>query len=235
VREAVGPSIDVPVAFAAWFSALFVGQLLLGGLVFAAFGVTDGDYTIPQFAIAALAGWSAFVIALWIVSTRFATGDVVNDLAIGFSPRDVIGVPLGIAGQLLLVPAVYIPLQAAWPDAFDTSDLERRARELVDKADTGLDTALLGLIVVVGAPLVEELVYRGLLQRSVAARLGRWPAAVLIAALFSLIHLSPVEYPGLFVAGLLFGGCLAVTGRLGASILTHAAFNATGFVVVMWF
>ena len=49
----------------------------------------------------------------------------------------------------------------------------------------------------------------------------------------ALIHFSPVEYPGLFLAGLVFGGCVAATGRIGPAILTHAAFNATGLVMVL--
>ncbi len=61
------------------------------------------------------------------------------------------------------------------------------------------------LIVVVGAPIVEELVYRGLLQRSLTSVVNAGPALVIIAMWFSLIHLSPVEYPGLFLAGLVFG------------------------------
>ncbi len=48
------------------------------------------------------------------------------------------------------------------------------------------------------------------------------------SAWFSLIHLAPVEYPGLFVAGLLFGAALLITDRVGPAIVTHAAFNVTG-------
>jgi membrane protease YdiL (CAAX protease family) len=50
---------------------------------------------------------------------------------------------------------------------------------------------------------------------------------------FALVHPSPVEYPGLLLAGLTFGACLLVTGRLGASIVTHFAFNVTGLVLAL--
>jgi membrane protease YdiL (CAAX protease family) len=91
---------------------------------------------------------------------------------------------------------------------------------------------LLVLVVVVGAPLVEEIVYRGLLQRSLAGRFGRSAAWVLGAALFAGIHLQAVELPGLLVAGLVFGAGLLLTGRLGASVLAHVAFNAAGLALV---
>ena len=89
------------------------------------------------------------------------------------------------------------------------------------------------LAYVLGAPLVEEMVYRGLLQRSAVAKFG--PVGGLIAAsvFFGAIHLRPVELPGLTVAGLVFGLMLLRTGRLGSAIATHAAFNATGVFALL--
>ncbi|MCU0260549.1 MAG: CPBP family intramembrane metalloprotease, partial [Ilumatobacteraceae bacterium] len=140
---------------------------------------------------------------------------------------DLVGVPIGVLAQLVLVPVVYVPLRAVWPDTFSERALEETARDLIDRA-TGGSAVLLVLMVVVGAPIVEELVYRGLLQGSLARRINE-PLALLVASgWFALIHFRPVEYPGLFVAGLVFGGCFLVTGRLGTAIVAHVAFNAAG-------
>ena len=49
-------------------------------------------------------------------------------------------------------------------------DLEGPARELTDRADDPLGVVLLILIVGVGAPIIEEIFYRGLLQRSLLKR-----------------------------------------------------------------
>ena len=94
--------------------------------------------------------------------------------------------------------------------------------------------ALLIVVAVIGAPIVEELVYRGLLQGALGRTLRQWRgwlAVVLAAALFALVHFLPVEYPGLFLIGLVVGVCALRTGRLGMGILTHAAFNAAALVV----
>lgn len=226
------PAIAPPQAFGVWLAALVVGQLFLAGLIFVAFGVEGDDYTVAELGLATLAGWLAFVAAVAWASTRFGSGDLVRDYAIRFAPADLIGVVVGVVGQLLLVPALYIPLRELWPSTFSKANLEDRAQDLADKAG-GFDTVLLALIVVVGAPIVEELVYRGLLQRSVVPALGRSVGVVVVAAVFALIHLTPVEYPGLFLAGLLFGACFALTGRLGTAIVAHAAFNATALVMVL--
>ena len=49
--------------------------------------------------------------------------------------------------------------------------------------------------------------------------------------MFALVHFRPIEYPGLFVFGLILGACALRTGRLGMPILAHVAFNATGLVL----
>ena len=172
------------------------------------------------------------IAALVLASRRWGTGDVVGDYGCVFRPIDLVGIPLGVATQLAFVPALYMPLRGLWPDTFSDERLEERAQDLADRAGGWL-TVLLVIVVVVAAPLVEEFVYRGLLQRSVQTVIGPGFALVSVAAWFALVHFSPVEYPGLFLAGLIFGGCVLVTGRIGPSIVTHAAFNATGLIIVL--
>ena len=82
-------------------------------------------------------------------------------------------------------------------------------------------------------PIVEELVYRGLLQGSFVRRISEVPALLAGASWFAIIHFRPVEYPGPVRGGLVFGMCAITTGRLGMSIVTHAAFNATGLLTVI--
>jgi uncharacterized protein len=127
---------------------------------------------------------------------------------------------------------LYLPLREIWPDTFSDERIEERAQDLADRAG-GWATVLLVVVVVIGAPVVEELVYRGLLQRSLSTVVGAGFGLVAASTFFSLIHFSPVEYPGLFVAGLVFGGCVVLTGRIGPAIVTHAAFNAAGLFVVL--
>ena len=68
-------------------------------------------------------------------------------------------------------PLVYLPLERLWEDVFTEERLTENAKDLVDRASGG-SMVLLVVMVCVGAPLVEELVYRGLLQGSFAARVN---------------------------------------------------------------
>lgn len=226
-------TIPLRVAVSTWFVAWLVGSQMLAALVIAASGGDlDDDLSIAQLAVAAAVGWAGFLVAIAVVSRRFGSGDPIADLAVRFRPIDLVGVPVGAATQFVLVPLLYLPLRELWPDTFSQEQVDERARDLVDRAG-GWTTVLLVAVVVVGAPIVEELVYRGLLQRSATAVVGAVPGLVLTSLWFALIHLSPVQYPGLFLAGLVFGACVLVTGRVGPAIVTHAAFNAAGLVTVV--
>ena len=225
--------IDVGTAVVVWGISWVTGQLLFQ-LVASTSGDTSDDATLPisTLAVAVVATWCAYLAGLWLASERVGSQNFVADYGFRFELIDVVGIPIGMLSQLVLVPLVYLPLRAWWPDTFSDDRLEETARDLVDRAD-GAAIVVLVFVVVVGAPIVEELVYRGLLQGSFVARISELPALLAGASLFAIIHFRPVEYPGLFVAGLVFGMCAISTGRLGMSIVTHAAFNATGLLTVM--
>lgn len=233
-RQAQQPAaIPFVPAVGTWTLAWVTGSVMVAALLIAVMGAdSGGDLTIPQLLVVALATWIVLLVALVIASRRFGTGVFVADYAARFRPIDLVGVPVGVLTQLALIPLLYVPLRGLWPDTFSGEKLEERAQDLADRA-TGFSVVLLVLVVVVGAPIVEELVYRGLLQRSMASVAGALPALILTSIWFSLIHFSPVEYPGLFLAGLVFGAGVVVTNRIGPAIVTHAAFNATGIIMVL--
>lgn len=230
---AVSASIGVWPALGTWAVAWVVGAIVVTPLlIVAAGGSLDDDLTIVQLTVATAGVWAVFLVALALASRRFGTGNRLADLALSFRPVDLVGVPVGIAAQLLLIPGLYWPLRELWPGTFSESRLEERAQDLADRAG-GFDTVLLVIVVVVGAPVVEELVYRGLIQRSLSSAAGATAGLLLTSVLFSLVHFSPIEYPGLFAAGVVFGGGVLLTGRLGPAIVTHAAFNAAGLALVL--
>ncbi|MEO7398073.1 MAG: CPBP family glutamic-type intramembrane protease, partial [Ilumatobacteraceae bacterium] len=138
-------------------------------------------------ATTALALWIPQLIALAVVSRRFASGRPAADFGLRFRPIDLVGVPIGVLCQLVVLRLVYWPLQSIWPDPFSTDELERNARDLYERA-TGAWVLILLVVVVLAAPFVEELVYRGLLHGAAQRRFNDWLAVVAIAAFFALIH-----------------------------------------------
>jgi len=193
---------------------------------------SNNEMSTLDVALSATAMWivyliatSQFLQATWR-SFRSAVGAT-------FQRRDVVaGIPLGIASQLVLVNVVNWPLTRLFPDAFSFDEVSKRATDLVDGASGGW-VVLLALVVVVGAPIVEEIVYRGVVQPGLVVSWGARAGILTTAALFAAIHMQPVEFPGLFAFALVLGWARHSTGTIGMSIVTHMAFNATGLALVV--
>ncbi|MDQ4070068.1 MAG: CPBP family intramembrane metalloprotease, partial [Actinomycetota bacterium] len=102
---------------------------------------------------------------------------------------------------------------------------------LVDRS-TGASYVGLLVAVVVGAPIVEELFFRGLLLRSLQRRFSPGLAVAISSVVFGLAHFSPLPFRAVILVMVslsVFGAVLAIlavrTGRLGPSIVAHATFN----------
>lgn len=222
----------VGVAVCAWLFAWLAGVSLSGFAVFVAGhgGESRRDIPTSVTVLGIFCLWIPFVVALAVVSQRWGQGRFGQDFKVHLRWVDVAGLPIGIASQLLLVPLIYWPLQRIWPDAFSSDKIEQSARELWDKAHGGWIVVLV-LVVALGAPIIEELVYRGLILQALQSRLNDWVALIISAAWFALIHLQPVGLPGLFAFALVLGICFQRTGRLGMAVMAHIGFNAAGLLL----
>lgn len=186
--------------------------------------------TIWVLALSALGLWLPFIFMLRWVARRAGT-DLRTYFGLRFAKIDWLGIPLGIFCQVVLMNVVNWPLNKWWPSTFNSQRIETRARDMVDAAH-GAWFIVLFLVVVVGAPFVEELVYRGFIQGGLQARLGSTWALIITAGWFTVVHLEPIEFPGLFAFAVVLGLCYRRTQRLGLSMVTHLAFNATGLLLV---
>lgn len=228
-----GPGITFPVAALTWAVCWFTGNLLGSSIITATGHGSVGDPPTPTWVtlLAALSLWAPLMAGLAWTSRTHGTGSLRADLGLRWAPVDLLGFPLGVLCQLVLVRVVYFPLEALWPTTFDQERIEQSARRLYDAAEGWWVVGLVAMVVV-GAPLVEELVYRGLLQGSLAKRIRPAAAVVVIAGWFALVHFRPVELPGLFAFGLVLGLCTLRTGRLGMALAAHVGFNAAGLTWV---
>ena len=178
------------------------------------------------------------VVAMWVAMllvfhrARPETPHINGESLAWFRVVDLVGVPLGFLCQFVLVTAVTWPLQKLWPDSFSSDEVSKRATDLTNTAP-GAWKLLLILIVVVGAPIVEEIVYRQVVQQDLVKRWGRTVGIVATAAVFAAVHMQLVEFAGLFAFALVLGVTRQRTGRLGTSIVTHMAFNAAGLLMVI--
>lgn len=83
------------------------------------------------------------------------------------------------------------------------------------------------------APLTEELVFRGIILRGLAARYPERKALALAAGLFALMHIYPVKFPGTFAMGLCLGWLLLRLGSIWPGVMAHSFNNCFAFVSMM--
>lgn len=228
-----GNAAPIPIrdAIIAWAASWLLGTIL-SSIVVQSSGHTKIADTPAGWVLAAqLALWTPMVGAAWYVGSRHGTGSLVRDYSYRFQPLDLVGIPIGVTTQLGLLPLLYWPLGHAWPDTFGRAHLEKPARDLWSGAH-GVGVVAIVIVAAVGAPLVEELMYRGLLQGAFVRCTGRVTGVLVVGVWFATIHFQPVQLPGLLLIGLVLGMATVRTGRLGMAVLTHMAFNATGLVLV---
>ena len=126
-------------------------------------------------------------------------------------------------------------------------------------ADNPTDASALTVIILVtiGAPFLEEVLYRGLLQSALLRLFTKplrpetahidseshptpnpaiWPAILISSAVFAAIHLPTVPIYGLlplFILSTLMGIAYHRTQNLAVPFIIHAAFNITNIVMVL--
>lgn len=95
--------------------------------------------------------------------------------------------------------------------------------------------------VVLGAPIVEELIYRVFIQSSIIRVVGGvWPGVLITAGIFAAVHrlggdnaVPWVALAPIFVLGLAMGIAYERTKRVGVPIMMHVAFNALNVGLAM--
>ncbi|CAN1357267.1 hypothetical protein LINPERPRIM_LOCUS44160 [Linum perenne] len=139
------------------------------------------------------------------------------------------GLGLGSAVLAIVLTGYVVSAFHGEPQERDSDSLVRLLPLI---GSSGISTGLLLVITGVLAPILEENVFRGFFMVS----LTKWvpiPFAVVIsAAVFALAHLSPGQFPQLFVLGTLLGFSYAQTRNLLTPITIHAFWNS-GVILIL--
>lgn len=121
-----------------------------------------------------------------------------------------------------LAPGLYLIV------SFLLSALPEEWLESYSEASAGItEGGLVGTVaVVVAAPIVEEVIFRGLIMTRLSRAMPGWLAVLLSAAIFGACHGHPVWFGYAFVLGAFFGFMDLRAGSIWPSILGHLVFNS---------
>ncbi len=143
---------------------------------------------------------------------------------------------IGIASWILAFPIVAVVEQTADLIVYSLFGLQTYEQvavlylKMALKSPSELIAAL--LMILVSAPLIEEFLFRGLLQTWIKKHLGMKAAILLASLCFALFHVSPSYgvgnfslVPSLFIFSCFLGFIYERQKSLFASIILHATFN----------
>lgn len=100
------------------------------------------------------------------------------------------------------------------------------------ESDYGIYGAILKVVII--APIVEELIFRGIIMHGLMRNYPKLVAIFFSGLLFALFHLNPWQFPATFVLGLLLGWVMIRTRNIFACIAGHAINNGLALLSVQY-
>ena len=171
--------------------------------------------------------WTGFIGAVIIASRRHGTGRLSADY--GFHvprPKDV---GIGFVGGVVAgVVPILLAVLAIWATTGFKSAHGTATKIAGIKPEGTAGWIVVILLVVVGAPIIEELFFRGLVQGAFMRRIGSTSAIFVTALIFCACHTlneGPIAPMILFAPALVLGYLRVRTQRLAAGMVAHATFN----------
>ncbi len=215
-----------------------------------AIGVLSASLILSKYVLDAAVGlgWpvAAYVVMLAAIgygpslwwcrysSRRWGTGDLGLDIGLAPRPSDLGWGPviwLGAIAAQIVVGAIVVGL--GLPLVGNTEGIEEISADR---------TYVVSLVItaVIAAPIVEEMVFRGVVMRGLLSRMPIAAVVVVQGLLFGLAHLDPVRGVGniglvlvLSGVGIAFGIAVVLLRRIGPSIVAHALFNGAVLLIVL--
>lgn len=236
----LGPYLPGSVWTYADAAALFFGGLI-GSIVAIVISVAaNGGAELPPVPLLVVSSAGQAVVTFGLLaymSRSRGTGSWDLDYGFRFNRTDWRGLLYGVGLQIAVTLVVLVPL--AWLlELFGVDEPPQQdVADIAGDAATAVERMAVLLILVVVAPLTEELLFRGVLLARLRRSMSANSAIAISAAVFAGIHLIDPNalfvVPGLFVIGLVLGYQALKTGRIGLAVMTHAGVNLLAAVALL--
>lgn len=104
--------------------------------------------------------------------------------------------------------------------------------DYADASSSLNETTLIAIVATaVAAPIIEEMLFRGIIYKHLSICLPEYLALVIQAVIFAVLHGDTIIWVSYaLLGGLLFGYIRMLTGSIRTTILAHMAFNLIGYI-----
>ena len=167
------------------------------------------------------------LLLIWAVATRLGKYSLKEVFGLSWSPDFRLGKSVGVATLLFLMAWLIAAFFGAHKTDLDQILESSRAAALT-----------LAFIAVATAPLVEELIYRGLLYSAMQRVIGRWFAVIVVASMFAGLHVYQYRQNigailSISLLSLVLTAIRARTGRLLPCVVIHLVFNGVQSLIIV--
>lgn len=100
------------------------------------------------------------------------------------------------------------------------------------ESDFGVYGAILKVVIM--APIVEELIFRGVIMHGLMRNYSKVTAVVVSALMFALFHLNPWQFPATFILGLVLGTLMVRKRSIFLCIIGHAINNGLVLISIQY-
>lgn len=215
--------------------ALF-GGILTAGVVAGLIAAADVDPFSPlPFAAIFIAQFVGSLVVVMLFSRVAGSGSLAADVGLVLKGKDwwavFAGMGLQIAAVLVSIPFI----ELMFPDGAPSQGIA----DIAESSETTIEVLAIFLTVAILAPVIEEILYRGMLLPWLGRFMGRWPSILASAAVFALIHPlldwnARAAAPGLFFIGVFLGWAALHRGDLSLAIALHSGVNLLAAFLIVW-
>jgi membrane protease YdiL (CAAX protease family) len=223
-------------ALIVWALGVLAGGIFAAGLVAGVIVASDVDPLSPlPFAAVFFAQFAGSFVVVVLFSRTVGSGSLAADVGLVLRGKDWWAVFAGMGVQIAAV-LVSIPfVQLLFPEGAPSQGVA----DIAGSSETTLEVLGIFLAVAVLAPVIEEIIYRGMLLPWLGRFMGKWPSIIVSAAAFALIHPlldwdARAAVPGLFFIGVVLAWAALHRGDLSLSIALHSGVNLLAAFLIVW-
>jgi membrane protease YdiL (CAAX protease family) len=221
--------------FAALLACYALGMLVVQGYLWA-FSKDDISKAEPNIWVMMLGTFVSQGVGLILVGVFLREHRVSWSEAFGFKTKLSRAIPLAILTAIIVLPI-------AWSLAWLSEEILKRLHSEVtqqqsvralEHAASVSQKVYFCLMAVVMAPIVEEIIFRGVLYPAIKQEGFRKSAVWATSILFAWTHFHLPTFVPLMFLGVILILLYETTDNLLAPILTHALFNAANVVAMLY-
>jgi membrane protease YdiL (CAAX protease family) len=168
----------------------------------------------------------AMGLSFWIVFSIWKSK--VEDHSFKFTINNKKVIPLVLLGTIGIQYALTLPISSLIP-------MSEEMMEIFKESIGNPRNIFAFITLVVLAPILEELIFRGIILRGLLNRYSPFIAIVLSSTLFGIVHLNPWQFVSAFFLGIFIGWVYSQTKSISLSIIIHAFNNfMASLPMILW-